>query len=72
MQDAVRAVQASGRSAVVATPRVLKPDEEKLWRFFLKLGADALLVRSAGLMQTLQRLSSSSGSGKVRYYSKSM
>jgi putative protease len=61
----VRAVQASGRAAVVATPRVLKPDEEKLWRFYLKLGTDALLVRSAGLMQKLQRLrsgSSSSGS----------
>ena len=56
LQDAVRAVQASGRAAVVATPRVLKPNEEKLWRFYLKLGADALLVRSAGLMQTLQRL----------------
>jgi putative protease len=41
LQDAVRAVQASGRSAVVATPRVLKPDEEKLWRFYLKLGAGA-------------------------------
>ena len=49
-------MQASGRDAVVATPRVLKPDEEKLWRFYLKLNADALLVRSAGLMQTLQRL----------------
>jgi putative protease len=56
LQAAVDAVRASGRSAVVATPRVLKPDEERLWRFYLKLGADALLVRSAGLMQTLTRL----------------
>ena len=56
LQAAVDAVRASGRFAVVATPRVLKPDEERLWRFYLKLGADALLVRSAGLMQTLTRL----------------
>ena len=56
LQAAVEAVRASGRFAVAATPRVLKPDEERLWRFYLKLGADALLVRSAGLMQTLTRL----------------
>ena len=49
----VRAVQASGRVAVVATPRVLKPDEERLILFYLKLGADALLVRSIGLLHQL-------------------
>ena len=56
LREAVDAVRRGGRSAVVATPRVLKPEEEKLWRFYLSLGADALLVRSAGLMRTLATL----------------
>lgn len=43
--QAVKEVQARGRRCVVATPRVLKPDEERLWQFYLKLGADALLAR---------------------------
>ena len=56
LRDAVKAVRASGRRCVVATPRVLKPNEEKLWRFYLSLDADALLIRSAGLMRTLAAL----------------
>ena len=56
LQKTVRAVQAAGKLAVVATPRVLKPQEETLWQFYLKLGADALLIRSAGLLQTLIEL----------------
>ncbi|MEW5305319.1 MAG: hypothetical protein WDW36_007867 [Sanguina aurantia] len=59
LKEATAAVQAAGRSAVVATPRVLKPDEERLWQFYLRLGADALLVRSAGLLHTLNRLGGS-------------
>ena len=49
-------VRAAGRRAVVATPRVLKPDEERLVQFYLRLGADALLLRSAGMMQQLLAL----------------
>ena len=49
----MKRVQGAGRGAVVATPRVLKPNEERLWRFYLRLGADALLVRSSGLLRTL-------------------
>jgi hypothetical protein len=30
---------------VVALPRILKPDESRLLLFYLKLGADALLLR---------------------------
>lgn len=56
LREAVAAVRQAGKRAVVATPRVLKPDEERLWRFYLSLGADALLVRSAGLLRTLTRL----------------
>ena len=56
LQKTTRAVQAAGKRAIVATPRVLKPQEEQLWRFYLKLGADGLLIRSAGLLQTLVEL----------------
>jgi putative protease len=56
IQEAVRLVQRAGRKAVAAAPRVLKPDEERIWRFFLNLKADALLVRSLGLLQTLTAL----------------
>lgn len=56
LKDAVRAVQAAGRRCVVATPRVLKPDEQRLWRFYMGLGADALLVRSAGMLMALLEL----------------
>jgi len=51
--EAVAAVKAAGKRCVVATPRVLKPDEERMWKFFLKLEADALLIRSAGMLQQL-------------------
>jgi len=56
LKEAVRQVQGAGRVAVVATPRVLKPDEERLVHFYLRLRADALLLRSAGLMQQLAQL----------------
>ena len=56
LRDAVKKIQEAGKKAVVATPRVLKPDEEKLWRFYLSLNADSLLVRSAGLLRKLNEL----------------
>lgn len=40
----------------VATPRVLKPGEERLIRLYLRLAADALLLRSAGLLHQLAQL----------------
>lgn len=57
---AVRAVQGAGKRALVATPRVLKPTEQAALPAFysLKLGADALLVRSAGMLHALLRLRS--------------
>jgi hypothetical protein len=54
--EAVRAVQASGRRCVVALPRVLKPGERRLLQFYLRLGADALLLRGAGALQQLLEL----------------
>jgi hypothetical protein len=56
LREACAAVQAAGRRAVVATPRILKPDERRLWAFYVRLGADALLVRGAGLLQELLEL----------------
>jgi len=54
IEAATRRVQAAGRRAVVASPRILKAREERIWRFLLNLGADAILVRSLGLLQTLR------------------
>ena len=51
LKEAVEVVRASGKRAVVVTPRVLKPQEDRMWRFYLKIGADALLVRSSGMIQ---------------------
>jgi len=56
LQNAVKSIKAAGKRVVVATPRILKPDEERLWKFYLRLGADALLVRSTGLLHKLQSL----------------
>ena len=53
-------MRAAGKRVVVACPRILKPGEDGLARFYLRLGADALLVRSAGL---LYRLSRAGGAG---------
>lgn len=53
LKEAVHAIQAAGRRAVAVSPRVLKPKEENLRAFLLKLGADALLVRSLGLLRSL-------------------
>lgn len=61
LREAVRRVQASGRRAVVATPRILKPGEEKLFAFYLRLRADALLVRSIGMLQALSEFSRGPG-----------
>lgn len=56
LAEAVRAVQASGRQCVVALPRVLKPGERRLLQFYLRLGADAFLLRGAGALQQLLEL----------------
>lgn len=46
-------VLATGLTVRVATPRILKPGEEKMAEFMAKLGVP-LLVRSAGLVETLR------------------
>lgn len=56
LREAVQLVQRAGKKCVVATPRVIKPDERRLWMFYLRLKPDALLLRSAGLLQQLNEL----------------
>jgi collagenase-like PrtC family protease len=53
LKEAVAEVRAAGIRAVAASPRVLKPAEENIRAFLLKLGADAILVRSLGLLHSL-------------------
>ncbi|MBL8177183.1 MAG: U32 family peptidase [Bryobacterales bacterium] len=52
LRPSVERIEAAGIVARVASPRVLKPSEERIHHFLLKLGC-AIVVRSAGLLQTL-------------------
>jgi putative protease len=52
LRPAVERVQASGVATRVASPRVLKPNEQRIVNFLPRLGCD-LLIRSAGLLQAL-------------------
>ncbi|MBW7884328.1 MAG: U32 family peptidase [Caldilineaceae bacterium] len=53
LRPAVEQVQAAGITARVASPRVLKPNEQRIVRFLLRLNCQ-ILVRSTGLLQALQ------------------
>jgi U32 family peptidase len=53
LRPAVERVQASGITARVASPRVLKPSEQNIVRFLLKLNCE-IVVRSSGLLYALQ------------------
>lgn len=63
LPECVGRVREAGRRVVVACPRVLKPDEERLSQFYLGLKADALLVRSLGMLHTLAGLRASGEQG---------
>ena len=52
LRPAVERVAAAGIAPRVASPRVLKPDEQRIVRFLLKLECP-VLVRSTGLLQAL-------------------
>jgi len=54
LRPAVERVQAAGIPVRVASPRVLKPGEERIVRFLLKLGC-GILVRSTGLLYALRQ-----------------
>ena len=53
LRPAVEQVQAAGIVARVASPRVLKPNEQRIVNFLLRLGCP-IVVRSAGLLHALQ------------------
>ena len=53
LRPAVERVQAADITARVASPRVLKPDEQRIVTFLLGLGCD-IVVRSTGLLQALR------------------
>ena len=54
LRPSVERVQAAGIEARVASPRVLKPSEQRIVHFLLKLGCP-ILVRSAGLLDSLRQ-----------------
>ena len=56
LKEAVAMVKSSGKRAVAALPRIFKPEEQRLLNFYLRLGVDALLLRSTGALQQLQQL----------------
>jgi len=58
MREAVSRVRTIGDSTrvVVATPRIIKPGEEGIWKSLLSLETDGLLIRAAGLIHKLMTL----------------
>merc|ERR1719433_1264070 len=58
LEEAVVAVRLAGRRVAVCLPRVLKPGEDSIWRFYQRLQADALIVRSAGALYQFMDLGS--------------
>ncbi len=62
LRPSVDLVRSSGIEVRVASPRVLKPGEEKIVDFLLKLDCE-ILVRSAGLLEQLSGAPSSMLSG---------
>ena len=53
LRPAVEQIQEAGLTARVASPRILKPKEQRIINFLLRLDCQ-ILVRSAGLLQALQ------------------
>lgn len=53
LRPAVERVQAAGIAVRVASPRILKPNEQRIVNFLLRLEAP-ILVRSGGLLHALQ------------------
>ena len=52
LRPAVERVQANGIKARVASPRILKPNEQRIVNFLLKLNCE-IVVRSSGLLDAL-------------------
>jgi len=53
LRPAVEQIKAAGITARVASPRVLKPHEQRVVNFLLRLDCQ-IVVRSGGLLEALQ------------------
>jgi U32 family peptidase len=53
LRPSVERILEAGISAVVASPRILKPAEERIVKFLLTLPVNGILVRPLGLLQSL-------------------
>lgn len=56
MEEAVSRTRKAGVYTVVASPRIIKPNESGIWRTLLRLEPDALLVRGTGLLRRMMTL----------------
>lgn len=56
VREKVNEIKRSNKRCIICTPRIIKPEEEKLLFFYLRLHADGILVRSAGLLQQINDL----------------
>jgi hypothetical protein len=56
MREAVTRIRQAKVIAVVASPRIIKPEESGIWRTLLRLEPDALLVRSNALLYRMMKL----------------
>lgn len=58
MREAMNRIRATEKriNAVVASPRILKPEEGGIWKSLLSLEPDALLIRSTGLLHRMRTL----------------
>jgi len=58
MRDAVNRIKECPAKvmAVVASPRILKPEEEGIWKSLLAMEPDGLLIRSTGLLHRMQSM----------------
>ena len=59
MARALQRVRETGLKVVLASPRIIKPGEEGIWRTLLRLEPDGLLIRSAGLVHRMMQLGGS-------------
>jgi hypothetical protein len=56
MREAFERIRQTEVRGVVASPRILKPEEGGIWKSLLSLKPDAMLVRSTGLLHRMQTL----------------
>lgn len=65
LKEACQAVREAGKRVVVAMPRILKPDEQRLSMFYLRLNADSLLLRGSGGLQQFLDLGGTGALGRA-------